>query len=388
MRIIIYTGKGGVGKTSMAAAAACKLASKGRKVLIMSTDQAHSLGDSFDVKLNDEPRQICDNLQALEIDTTLETKKAWGSLQEYIKTIINKNKHSDDSIEVDEALAVPTLDELFAMLKILDAYTDDACDDLIIDCAPTGETLALLRFPERLGQMVKRLLPVVRAFTFTAGIAVSLKTNVPKPSDKVFRDFGKLNDRLMKLQKILSDPEITSIRIVTTTERIVLEEARRNYTWMHMYDFNVDAVIINRIYPEDAMSGYFSSWTKTQADNMKLAQESFPGVKIFKMYLKDHELRGLDSLRAAADEVYGDENLEDIFVKENIFSVAEEDGLTVMNIELPFTKKEEISVGQMEGDILLTIRNERRRFQIPENVKERNLDHFEYKNGLLKVYLL
>jgi len=386
MRILIYTGKGGVGKTSMAAAAACRLAQSGRRVLIMSTDQAHSLGDSFDVRLGDEPKQIAENLQALEIDTSVETRKAWGSLQDYMKEIINK-KTQGKSLEVDEVLALPTLDELFAMLRVLDVYRENSCDDLLIDCAPTGETLALLRFPERLGQMVKRLLPFVRAFTFSAGFVVSKATNVPKPSDKVFRDFSKLTDRLMELQKIMSDPDITSIRIVTTPERIVLEEARRNYTWMHMYGFNVDAVIINRIYPESAMKGYFSTWIDVQRENLKLAKESFPGVKVFTMDLKDHELRGMEALSEAAGEVYKDTDLEEVFVKEEIFHIENEDGYSVLVINLPYASADEISVGQMNGDILLTLRNERRRFQIPETVRERNFDHFEYKSGLLKVYL-
>ena len=385
MRILIYTGKGGVGKTSMAAAAACSLAAKGRRVLIMSTDQAHSLGDSFDIKLGCKPLDIAENLQALEIDTLEETRKSWGSLQEYLKRIMNTR--AKESIEADEALTLPTIEELFAMLSILDAYKEGRWDVIILDCAPTGETLSLLRFPERLGQMVKKLMPFVRGFNFTAGFAVSRFTKVARPEDKVLTDFEKLMDRLMQLQKLISDPEICSIRIVTTPERIVLSEAKRNYTWMHMYGFNVDGVIINRIYPDEAMQGYFSNWIQVQKESIEEALSSFPDARVFKMYLKDHEIRGLESLRETADEVYGDTQIDQVFVSENIIEYENTDSCSIMTISLPYAGDNEVSAEQIRDDILIAVGNERRRFPVPEELEKKTLDHFEYKNGLLKVYL-
>ena len=385
MRILIYTGKGGVGKTSMAAAAACALAKKGRRVIVMSTDQAHSLGDSFGVKLDDEPTQIIDNLQAVEINTMKESKRAWGSLQDYIKQVINKD--AQGSLESDEVVLFPSLEELFAMLRIRDEYLKKSCDVLILDCAPTGETLSLLRFPERLGAITQRFLPLIRFFNMTAGFAVRRATKVPRPIDRVFVDFDHLIDDLRDLQKIMSDPAVTSIRIVTTPEKIVLDEARRNYTWMHMYGFNVDSVIINRIYPDEAMSGYFSGWIDLQAESIRLAQESFAGSHIFRMPLKDHELRGVEALAEAAREVYGDEDLEEVYTKDELFHIEGGEEGTVFVISLPFSSKEEIEVGQHGDDILVSMRNERRRFHIPETVRHRTLVDSEYKDGLLKVYL-
>ncbi len=385
MRILIYTGKGGVGKTSMASAAACRLAAEGKRVVIMSTDQAHSLGDAFRQPLGNDRTQVAENLYAVEIDTSQESRKAWGSLHDYLLSMMKKR--GTVGIEADEVLVFPTFEELFAMLRILDEYESGGCDVLIVDCAPTGETLSMLRFPERLGLIVRRFLPLIRAMTATAGFAISLRTGVPRPHDVVFRDFDVLTQRLMKLQQILSDPETTSIRIVTTPERIVMEEARRNYTWMHLYGFNVDAVIVNRIYPEQAMEGYFRGWSRMQEESLALARESFPGRRLFTLELQDHEIGGTEMLRQMADLVYGDTDILQVFSKEKTFWIEKKDGNTVFAVALPFAHEEEVEAGMLEGDIIVSFRNERRRFKLPDQLRGMDILSYTWRDGVLSVVL-
>ena len=247
MRIILYTGKGGVGKTCVAAATACRLAASGKRVLIMSTDQAHSLSDAFAMPIGDQETRLAADLFGLEIDAVQESEAAWGQMQGYLQQILTVQ--SGESIEASELLVFPGLEELFALLRILDIQESGRYDVLIVDCAPTGETLSLLKFPEMFGQFVGKMLPIKRKAVKVAGTAVSKLTKIPMPKDSVFDELERLTQRLTALQAMMSDKEQVSLRLVTTCERIVIKEAKRNFTWLHLYDYNVDAVIVNRIYP-------------------------------------------------------------------------------------------------------------------------------------------
>ena len=220
MRVIIYTGKGGVGKTSMAAATACKIAKNGKKVLVMSTDQAHSLGDSFDSKIDKEPTQLAENLYAMEVDTVYESEKSWGNLKDYFKQLLTLKGGS--GIEVEELLVFPGLEELFSMFKILEVYESGEYDTIIVDCAPTGETLALLKYPERLSGMIKRVLPVKRAAVKSVGTVVENVMKIPMPEDNVFDDIEYLMDKMQRLQDLMLNKEVVSLRVVTTPEKIVI----------------------------------------------------------------------------------------------------------------------------------------------------------------------
>ncbi|MDE6220956.1 MAG: ArsA family ATPase, partial [Lachnospiraceae bacterium] len=294
MRIIIYTGKGGVGKTSMAAATALKIAKDGKKVLVMSTDQAHSLGDSFDRKVGNEPVKITENLYAVEIDTVYESEKSWGNLKDYIKRLLTAR--GGGGIEAEELLVFPGLEELFSMFQILDVYESGAYDTIIVDCAPTGETLSLLKYPERLSGFVKRILPIERTAAKTVGRVIEKTMKVPMPKDNVFDDIESLMERMKNLQKLLLDKETVSLRVVTTPERIVIGEAKRNFTCLYLYHYNVDAVIVNHIYPREAMEGYFNKWTQMQEEALQEIAESFSEVPRFYVDLQQRELRTVEML--------------------------------------------------------------------------------------------
>ena len=338
MRIIIYTGKGGVGKTCMAAASSCKIAKSGKKVLIMSTDQAHSLGDAFDQKIGREQTKITENLYALEVDTVHESEKSWGNLKEYLKQLLCAK--SGASIEAEEMLVFPGLEELFSMFKILDVYESGAFDTLIVDCAPTGETLSLLKYPERFSSLVEKLLPIERWGVKTVGPIIEKMMNVPMPSEEVFDDVTYLMDKMKRLQALMLDKKIVSLRVVTTPEKIVISEAKRNFTCLYLYHYNVDAVFVNHIYPKEAMEGYFGKWIKTQEAALEEIKQCFGEVPRFYVELQKKEIRTLEVLEEIGDYIFGDCDPNAVLFQETIYQVDRAE--QTLRIYLPFADKEEL----------------------------------------------
>lgn len=381
MRVIIYTGKGGVGKTSMAAATACKIAKDGKKVLVMSTDQAHSLRDAFDMKIDKEPMKIAENLYAMEIDTVYESEKSWGNLKDYFKQLLTMKGGS--GIEVEELLVFPGLEELFSMFKILEVYESGKYDTIIVDCAPTGETLALLKYPERLSGMINKVLPIKRAGVKTVGPAVERVMKIPMPKDNVFDDIEYLMDKMQRLQNLLLNKEVVSLRVVTTPEKIVINEAKRNFTCLYLYHYNVDAIIVNHIYPAKAMEGYFNKWIKLQEEALQDIKESFSEVPRFYVELQQQELRTLDVLGKVGDTIYGEINPDDVLFKKEIYSIDNEKNC--LKIYLPFADKGELRLEQDKNELIVGVKNESRKFPIPSEFTKKDIVGAKFEEGYLNI---
>lgn len=383
MRIILYTGKGGVGKTSMAAATAAHLAAKGKKVLVMSTDQAHSLSDSFDKKLGKEPLLIAENLYAMEIDSVYESEKNWGNLKGYMRELLTIQSQS--SIEVEELLVFPGLEELFSMFKILDFYEKQEYDVLIVDCAPTGETLSLLKYPEKLSGFMNKMLPIKRAGVRVAGPLVEKLVKIPMPEDNVFDDLESVLSRMERLQNLMLNKEIVSLRIVTTPEKIVIQEAKRNFTCLHLFHYNVDAILINRIYPEQAMEGYFNKWMIRQEESLYEIKESFSEVPKFYIELQKEELRTLPILQKTGDEVFKNTEADDVLFSREIYRLEQEKGEITLHIFLPFAQKEELNLVQDKNDLIISVKNESRRFPVPLAVNGKDIAGAGFEDGYLNI---
>lgn len=383
MRIILYTGKGGVGKTSIAAASALKMAEEGKKVLIMSTDAAHSLGDSFNESLSSDAKKIAGNLYALEIDAVLESERAWENMKDYMKRLLTMQ--GDGGIETEELLVFPGLEELFSLFRILYYYEEGSYDVLVVDCAPTGETLSLLKYPQMLSGFMEKILPIKKKSVKLAGPAIEKITKIPMPDESFFDDLERVMNKMEELQKLLLNKEIVSIRIVTTPEKIVIREAKRNFTCLNLYNYNVDAIIVNRIYPNSAMEGYFNKWIAMQEEGIQEIQESFSEIPKFYLELQEKELRTLPVLEEAADQLFSKKNPADVLFLQEAYRFLEEDGVSKMRIYLPFAEKAELDLRQSDGELLLGIKNERRRFPLPKHLIEKEIEKAEFAKGYLTV---
>lgn len=383
MRIILYTGKGGVGKTSIAAVSAISLANKGNKVLVMSTDMAHSLSDSFDVKLSKEPKRVIENLDALEIDVVHEGEKSWSNLKGYLKQMLTA--HGESSIEVEELLVFPGMEELFSLFKILDFYEEGYYDVIIVDCAPTGETLSLLKYPQMFADFLEKVLPVKKKGLKVAGPIVEKMIKIPMPKETVFDDIEYLMDKLVRLQELMLNKEVVSLRIVTTPEKIVIQEAKRNFTFLHLYNYNVDSIMVNRIYPEAAMTGYFNKWVQMQQEGLTEIEESFSEIPKFYLELQKGELRTLPVLEQVAHSLFDKTELKEVLFSREIFSVISEEGKKRIRILLPFADKDDMELRQSGNEIIISIKNVVRRFIVPAEFAELEIQFAKFEGEYLYI---
>lgn len=383
MRTILYTGKGGVGKTSVAAATACEIANRGNKVLIMSTDAAHSLSDSFGINLNNSPTPIAENLYGMEIDTVFENEKLWGSLQKYLKLLMTVK--AEESIECEELLVFPGFEELLSLIKIKEFDDSEEYDVLIVDCAPTGETMSLLKFPDLFKVWMEKIFPIKKKGTKLIKPIIEPVLNIPMPDDSVFDDIENLYEKLDELHKIILDKDKTSVRIVTTPEKIVVKEAKRSFSYLHLFDYNVDCIIINKIFPKESISGYFNKWEDLQKESIKDIEESFKELPIFKMELMKSEITGYDTLKEIGNKLYKKYNPCNVLFKDNIFDVVNEGKDIIFKVRIPFANKSELDLLQNGDELTIAIKNERRTFVVPKKLMSRSITGAEYLEGYLNI---
>ena len=384
MRIILYTGKGGVGKTSIAAATACKIASEGKKVLVVSTDMAHSLSDSFDIKLSNDPVEVSKNLFAMEIDSVLENEKSWSNIKGYIEKLMVLK--AEKTIESEELLVFPGFDELMALLKIKDIYDEGFYEVLIVDCAPTGETMSLLKFPDLFKWWMEKLFPIKRKGAKLARPIIQATIKVPVPSDETFDDIEKLYNKIDQLHQLMQNKDVVSIRIVTTPEKIVIKEAKRSFSYLHLFNYNVDSIIINKIFSEASLNGYFEKWADIQKENIKEITDSFSGIPVFKLELLDYELRKLEVLNEIGKRLYNKANPEEILFAEKIFTVEKDGSGFVLCIRMPFVDKKQLKLSQKGDEITISIKNERRCLILPLKLQSLEIDGAKYEDGKLNIH--
>src|SRR5262245_39480113 len=307
MRVVLFTGKGGVGKTTIAAATAVRAAEAGLRTLVMSTDPAHSLGDSFEVPIGSDPTLIADKLWGQQID-------AQERPQDYVIQLMNWA--GTETIQAEELTVLPGLDEIFALVDVKTHVESGAYDVLIVDCAPTAETLRLLSLPDVMQWYIERIFPVERRIVKTVRPIVSRVTTLPIAGERVFDAVERLHKNLDAVKRILTDETTSSVRLVVNPEKMVIAEARRTYTYLGLFGYRVDAVVVNRVLPPDVTDPYFGKWKDIQAEHVATVHESFEPVPILTARLFDREMVGVPLLDEMGREVYGELDATDILYRD------------------------------------------------------------------------
>ena len=298
-RTILYTGKGGVGKTSVAAATARRCAAAGMRTVVLSTDPAHSLSDSFEAELGGEPTPIADNLWGQEVQAQREMERNWGAVQSWLGALLTDRGVMD--IAAEELTVPPGMDELFSLLQIKRHHESGEFDAVIVDCAPTGETLRLLSFPDICRWWLEKVFPWERRMVAAARPFAKTFLDIPMPGEDVFAEVQRLVKNLIAMNEILRDRERASIRLVMNPDRMVIREAQRTFTYLNLYGYLTDAVIVNRIFPDEVDGGYFGSWRERQQENLRTVVEGFSPVPVLTARYFDQEVVGGEMLDRLAD---------------------------------------------------------------------------------------
>ena len=383
MRIILFTGKGGVGKTTSAAATALRCAQEGYKTLVVSTDPAHSLSDALNVELKPEPVQIAENLWGQEFDVYYSMKKHWDNMRNLMLTIFRWR--GVKNIVAEELSVLPGMEEASAFLWIEQYYREKTWDVLIIDSAPTGETLTLLSLPQVMQSWINKALP--KLAIKTVGSIIRKTSGVP--IDKGFEELDKLFTKLENVQKIMLDPSVCSIRIVANPERMVIQEAKRAYTYLQLYGYNVDAIIVNRILPEEmgGAGSVFEKYIKSQAEYLQEIDESFSPLPIFKVQHVGQEVFGLELLDKIGRSIYGELDPKKIFHRESPFAVIEEKHHYVISMHLPFIGSSDFKLNKYGDELVINLGGRRKSVFLPRFANYLELDGHEFKDNWLKVRL-
>lgn len=372
MRIILFAGKGGVGKTSIAAATGIKAAEMGKKTVIMSLDVAHSLSDIFDLEtgLLDQnkgrPIKINKNLWIQELDVQEEIEKNWGDIHKYISTLLNTT--GLDEILAEELAILPGMEEVSLLLYINRYVQEKKFDVMILDCAPTGESIRFISIPTTLEWYITKVFKMERALAKYIGPVAKRLYNVPIPGDDYFEAISSLFERLKGVDQILTDPDITTVRLVTNPEKIVLKETQRAFMYFCLYKMNIDGIVINRILPDDVTDVYFQGWRESQTRYLQKAEEYFRPIPIFYVKLFKNEILGYRSLQELAEQIYEGKDPLKRFFKGEPYQLIKEAGEYRLIVKLPFIAKGDVEINKLSDELIIRIGGFKKNMMLPRQV--------------------
>lgn len=367
MRHILYTGKGGVGKTSIAAASAVRCAELGHRTVVLSTDAAHSLSDAMGVPLGPSPTPVRSNLDAIEVDVTYELREHWGAIQEFVVKFLRAT--GMDALAAEEFAILPGMDELFSLLRLADLGASGRYDVAIIDCAPTGATIQLLGLPDAFRWYFDKLYPLEKRFIQAVKPMAEKLLAVPMPEERVYSAVERLVQRVSEMRNVLSDPARTSIRLVANPEKMVLRETQRAYSYLSLFGYPVDAVILNRVLPAEAAGGYMGGWREIQRGYIEEAERVFPGVALRQAPLFPEEMVGVAALSTFARAVYGEEDPLRAFSEGSPLRFREVDGQYELEVRLPGIERGELDLYVRGEELVLQVKNFRRHLLLPRRLE-------------------
>jgi arsenite/tail-anchored protein-transporting ATPase len=382
-RVVLFTGKGGVGKTTTAAATAVRCADAGLRTIVLSTDPAHSLADAFDVPLGPLPAPITHDLWGQQLDAQERMEEGWHEIQGYLQEVFSWA--GIDGLEAEELSVIPGLDEIFALTDIKGFAESGEWDVVVVDCAPTAETIRFLSLPDILSRYMERLFPVGRRVNKVIAPVLSRVTSLPVADDGVFDNVSAFYDRLDGVREILIDPARSSVRLVVNPERMVIAEARRTYTYLSLFGYRVDAVIANRLLPAEVTDPWFDRWKALHGEHLKTIEDSFAPLPILTVELAAEELVGVDSLRTFGARVYGERDAASILHQGQPLKISRRAGRTTLALELPFADRDDLELGRRGDELLVRVGPYRRAITLPDSLRNRPVTDASLKQGRLRV---
>ncbi|MEY2569225.1 MAG: arsenite/tail-anchored protein-transporting ATPase, partial [Actinomycetota bacterium] len=342
VRIVLFTGKGGVGKTTSAAGTAVLAARAGQRTLVLSTDAAHSLGDAFGLQvLGPEPVEITTNLWVHQIDVQRRFERSWGEIQGYLVSVLDAA--GVDPITAEELTVIPGAEEVLALLELRNHAVSGTWDVIIVDCAPTAETLRLLALPEALGWYMTRVFGVQRRVIRALRPVLTRAAGVPMPEDSVFDAVERLHRDLEQVQQILSEKDST-VRLVLTPESVVVAEARRSLTTLSLYGYRVDGVIANRVFPEGEGDAWREGWVASQQAVLLEVEQSFADLPIWRSDYRPGEPVGIEALARLAEAAYDGADPLAVSAGDGPMTITRTDAGAVLRIALPFAQKQDVDL--------------------------------------------
>lgn len=385
MRLIIYTGKGGVGKTSTSAATAYKLSELGYRTLLMSTDSAHSLGDSLDMELPTTVTNVKENLDVLEVDIIHEMKFRWSEIQDYISAFMLSQGMGE--ISAEEMAILPGMEMIAALFYVNQFNKDDRYDVIVMDTAPTGETLRLMSFPDITNWYLEKGFNTLKRIMNLARATVGKLMEMPLPSNEVLESINEIKRNMEQVKEILEDPKKTTVRLVLNPERMVIKETMRAYTYLSLYNKNVDMLVVNRVIPESAgESHFFTEKLKEQEGYMEMIHNSFDPMEIKMCGMMSTELRGHDKLVAMADAIYGDQDPTMLYASSSPMSFVTEDGIDYLNLRMPFVDGGAVELFRINSNTLMIhVGSQKCNIQLPDSLIGADIIGADFKDSKLIV---
>jgi arsenite-transporting ATPase len=391
MRILLYTGKGGVGKTSVSAATALRCAELGYRTAVLSTDPAHSLGDSFDRPIGNELTELATNLWGQEIDLLNQMDKYWGRVQGYLNAVFAWQ--GMEGLVAEETSVLPGMEELACLMQITYLADSKQYDVIIIDAAPTGSTLQLLSFPEIARWYIEKIFPFQRKTLQLARPVMRRLSDMPIPDEDVFDSIEELVGYLERMSVLLGDPQVSSMRLVLNPEKMVIKEAQRAFTYLNLYGYPVDAVICNRVFPQHLVDSYFDIWKSAQAENLELVREAFHPLPIFQVPFFPQEVTGVAMLRRMGEAIFGAEPVRGAagdptqhFYSGKPQEIFRQNGHYVLSIPLPLVEREQVHLHRSVFDeLIVRIGNWKRNIALPLGLAKLEIDGAKYVDDRLNI---
>jgi arsenite-transporting ATPase len=382
-RTILYTGKGGVGKTSVAAATARRCAAAGLRTVVLSTDPAHSLSDSLEEEIASSPTACGDNLWGQEVQAQEEMERHWEAVQEWMGDMLAER--GVDRIAAEELTVPPGMDELLSLLQIKRHHEEGEFDAIVVDCAPTGETLRLLSFPDVASWWLEKMLPLERKMMGAARPFARAMLDISLPSERVFDDVERLVQNLVAMNVILRDRTTTSIRLVMNPDRMVIKEAMRTFTYLNLYGYLTDAVVVNRVFPPEVEGGYFAAWRGVQTEQMELVRSGFAPVPILTAPYFEQEVIGPEMLDRLADEVFGETDAGALLYDDLSQELVSDNGVATLRLAIPFVEKADVELKKIGLEVIVRVGAQKRTIILPPTMAAYRPRSATFEGGALSV---